>query len=965
MTVSKPLVREQVARILASRHFRRSARSARFLRFIVEMTLQDRVDRLKEYEIGLKVFDKAKAFDPRLDATVRVGANDMRSRLVAYYADEGRGDPVVISVPLGGYVPIYQEATPQKIELTRLVSPDTPEDRLFCGRARELQTLHDRFERTLEGRGGMVCLVAEPGVGKTALAETFLRHAEASASVGRGSSPFHVQKADAYAPWRRALADLISKDRQSRLLLEEIAPSWHHLLQSDHAGVLEAGIIRRDLLRLLVALSGHRPIALFFDDLQWADRATIDLISSLGPSLPSMRLLLLMAYRESDMQISRHVFLRVEAEFRMRGFLEEVRLPEFQGHEVEKYLGSRFENHLFGPSTISAICEASGGNALCLSEMVEHAVRHAWIVQQDGRYHSAVADTVWRTELPQTVRGMVAKKVRELVPSDHDALCLCSMSGVEFDSKVVSRVRNQDRDALLAILDRLASVHQIVRPCRKRSNSHADFEFTHVLYRDGLAETISPVRSLTLSVLLADAIIAEYAAEPGTAANVSRLLEEAGDWGRAIAYYATAATEALRVSAYAQAMDTTDHALTIAQKSTRTEAVIRTEIRLLTIQSVALSALRGYAGGELERVCRQAQSLAIELGDPSASIPTDFTLWSLTGIANHDRGAEMAESLAAKAAATHDAELLVSGQTAIGLTAIQRGRFREAQTALDRAREHWLDCPNQADALVTTFVDPGIVIRCNRARNLSFLGRLDEAKRACEQAVDESRRIGHRKTMAYAFALTADVAHLRRDAAATLHWAAEALALAQEFEFQFELIWSMCFQASGLAESGKPTEACALFEKYLVGMGYQGPCTSKLLCGYAVALIGCGRLEDARRILQDAQSYSTEHAEHYYDPELVRLEGDIILLNTRSASDLKSAERLFGQAIEIARDQENRLCELRARRSLTRLQFEHKRSQARSSRNQLRVFLDKFKQGLDTPDLIECRHLLEQIVSAA
>src|SRR5262252_4548775 len=94
-------VRAQLARILASPQFAQSERLSRFLTLAVEVAQRGR-ETLKEYRIGVEVFDRGKDFDPRTDPIVRVQAAKLRSKLLEYYAAGGAGDAVVIAVPKGG-----------------------------------------------------------------------------------------------------------------------------------------------------------------------------------------------------------------------------------------------------------------------------------------------------------------------------------------------------------------------------------------------------------------------------------------------------------------------------------------------------------------------------------------------------------------------------------------------------------------------------------------------------------------------------------------------------------------------------------------------------------------------------------------------------------------------------------------------------------------------------------------------
>ncbi|MGE5482859.1 MAG: hypothetical protein ACM3VX_08160 [Bacteroidota bacterium] len=96
-------VREQLQRILASERFAHSDRLRRFLHHVVEETLSGRQNQLKEYTIGIAVFDRDPAFDPRTDPTVRVEAGRLRSRLSEYYSADGVQDPLIIEIPKGSY----------------------------------------------------------------------------------------------------------------------------------------------------------------------------------------------------------------------------------------------------------------------------------------------------------------------------------------------------------------------------------------------------------------------------------------------------------------------------------------------------------------------------------------------------------------------------------------------------------------------------------------------------------------------------------------------------------------------------------------------------------------------------------------------------------------------------------------------------------------------------------------------
>lgn len=98
----------ELERALASKAFVRSARISRFLRFVVEQALQGKAGELKEYAIGVEVFDRKSSYDPRVDPIVRVEARRLRATLRKYYEAEGHDDPVVIELPKGSYAPVFR-----------------------------------------------------------------------------------------------------------------------------------------------------------------------------------------------------------------------------------------------------------------------------------------------------------------------------------------------------------------------------------------------------------------------------------------------------------------------------------------------------------------------------------------------------------------------------------------------------------------------------------------------------------------------------------------------------------------------------------------------------------------------------------------------------------------------------------------------------------------------------------------
>jgi adenylate cyclase len=131
-TPSPAVIQQELERVLASSPFAGCHRSQKFLRYIVECSLKHQDEFLKEFAIAVDVYGRNVSYDPSINATVRVEAGRLRSRLREYYTGEGRNDPLIIDVPKGGYratfIERFDAAKTQEVE-SSASSPAVREER--------------------------------------------------------------------------------------------------------------------------------------------------------------------------------------------------------------------------------------------------------------------------------------------------------------------------------------------------------------------------------------------------------------------------------------------------------------------------------------------------------------------------------------------------------------------------------------------------------------------------------------------------------------------------------------------------------------------------------------------------------------------------------------------------------------------------------------------------------------------
>lgn len=110
--------REELRRVVQSRHFAGSPKKIRFLEFVAEQSFQGNSDKLNEYLIGAEVYDRGPDFDQQKDPIVRVQAHEIRRLLKKYYEDEGKNSLIRLELPSGHYVPVFDKgAAEQAVEI--------------------------------------------------------------------------------------------------------------------------------------------------------------------------------------------------------------------------------------------------------------------------------------------------------------------------------------------------------------------------------------------------------------------------------------------------------------------------------------------------------------------------------------------------------------------------------------------------------------------------------------------------------------------------------------------------------------------------------------------------------------------------------------------------------------------------------------------------------------------------------
>jgi len=428
----------------------------------------------------------------------------------------------------------------------RVSSPD------FVGRASELAGLEASLERAEHGRAAAVFVGGESGVGKTRLLRELERRAvDRGARVLRGDCLAFGADGLPYAPIAAALRGL-ARELEPAAFDELVSPAGGGLapllpersstLPSDEpAGDMTAtgeplaqarlfGLLRA----LLDRLAAEAPVLFAIEDLHWADRSTLEFLSSLLRGLRDERLLLVCTYRSDELH-RRHPLRPFLAEEERRAVVERVELEAFSlaelAAQVAGILGGAAEPELV--ARLHARCE---GNAFFAEELL------------------AASDAVVGP-LPSSLRDVLSVRLEALPEDARAALRVAAAAGRRAGHRLLAAVAALDEPALLEALRAAVAQHVLVQD--------ADgYAFRHALLQEAAYADLLPGERTALHLALAEALSADPSlVEGAAAAELAHHWAAAHRMPEALAAYVRAGLEAERAYAFAEARQHFERAL--------------------------------------------------------------------------------------------------------------------------------------------------------------------------------------------------------------------------------------------------------------------------------------------------------------------------------------------------------------------------------------------------------------------
>jgi DNA-binding SARP family transcriptional activator len=433
----------------------------------------------------------------------------------------------------------------------------------FVGRARELAELTGALDDVLGGRGRVVVLAGEPGIGKSRLVEELaIRARDAGARVLVGRC-WEAGGAPAYWPWVQALRGYV-REAGAGELAARLGPAADDLaallpeLAADRAPAASEGDGARFRLfeavaALLALAAADVPTLVVLDDVHAADEPSLLLLQFVAREIAGAGALLLCAYRDVDPTLGEPLAAALAALVR-EPHATPLALTGLGAQEVADYVAA-VSGAPASPTLAAAIHAETEGNALFVAEVVR-------LLQAEGR----LEEDETALGIPPSVRAVITQRVQRLSEPCRDVVAAGSVLGRELAIDVLARLVDLERVALLDVLDEAIAERLIADVPRAPGR----LRFAHALVRDTLYDELRSARRLALHERAGWALEALHAhdLDPYLAEIATHFLAAApaGETARAADYARRAAERAAAQLAFEEAVRHYESALALTEE---------------------------------------------------------------------------------------------------------------------------------------------------------------------------------------------------------------------------------------------------------------------------------------------------------------------------------------------------------------------------------------------------------------
>jgi class 3 adenylate cyclase/predicted ATPase len=868
----------------------------------------------------------------------------------------------------------------QPVEVYQVLHESTARSRLeavgstgqtpLVGREQEVALLRERWAQVKDGIGQVVLLSGEAGIGKSRLVQVLKEHvaAEPQAWLTPGQcSPYHQNTA--LYPWiellervalrfereespRQKLSKLEGFLVQYGLPLAEAVPLFASLLSlpltADYTPLALSPAQQKQqtlqaFLTILLCIAAQQPVLFVMEDLHWIDPSTLEFLSLLVDQGPTTHILALFTFRPD-----------FSPPWTGRSHLTQVTLPRLPRRQAAEMAGRVAHRKMLPAEVMEQVVARTDGVPLFVEELTKMVLESGLLREGEERYE--LTGPLPPLAIPTTLHDSLMARLDRLATVKAMAQ-LGATLGREFSYGLLQAVSPWDEETLRRGLHQLVGAEFLYQ---QGLLPEATYRFKHALIQETAYQSLLRSTRQQYHQRIAQVLEVRF---PELCETQPELLAhhytEAGLEEQAIGYWQRAGQQASERSANLEAVSHFTRGIGLLTTLPETPAHTQQALTLHIALGAALQIAKGFGAPEVERAYARARELCQQVGETPELAPVLYGLYRFyTGRLQLHTVREIGETLLRLAKRADDPALAVAAHYALGTTWFLLGALPAARQHVEEGIAHYT--PDQRRApLFRMGHDPGVACQSWAAMTLWLLGYPEQAAVRLADSLTLARTLSHPFSLASAYVFAAVVSQLCRNVPAVHEQVDATIVLSTEQGFPQWAAWATVLRGWARAMQGQGEEGMAEVRQGIAACRATG--TALLVSYFCTALADVaahlGHPADGLQALVEAHTLVEQHDERYWEAEVHRLRGDLLLQQTGTSQ--AEAETWLQRALDVARRQEAKSLELRAAMSLSRLwQQQGKRAEGREL---LASIYGWFTEGFNTADLQEAKALLEEL----
>jgi predicted ATPase/DNA-binding winged helix-turn-helix (wHTH) protein len=503
------------------------------------------------------------------------------------------------TLPKRGYCFVAPVVDGNGLEGSAAATRETPSPILdgVVGREQELLRAKTLAQALACGQRQMIFISGPTGIGKSALVDVICHQLTAmlSATTARGQCVEGLSKKENYYAVMEILRQLCASavgETATRILVS-MAPAWLPGFVRDPESTIDDPRSMRqktpgDLCRVLEDLAKENALVLVFEELQWADESTLELISALARSRTPAKLMILATYN-SHCASAEHPLKALKQDLVMHRQCAELALAPLAKTAVRQLLSRELGQETLPPGLDTFVYQHSEGNPLFVLALLRHLIADRYLVRAGandiGQWEQRAPFPEMESDVPYELVQLIEPEIERLSPAEQRILEAASLMCVVFPAWAVAAALEQDPTATEEACDKLARescfIHRAGHdelPDGTRSDFYA---FAHGLYREVLYQKQTASRRAKGHTRIAERLGELFRGrEENVAREMAMHFEAAGNWKRATAALLTAARHARQRQAYSEAAQLLRQGLAIAENLNDADrAIVEREIQ--------------------------------------------------------------------------------------------------------------------------------------------------------------------------------------------------------------------------------------------------------------------------------------------------------------------------------------------------------------------------------------------------